>query len=108
MAQSKRLRVMYEESGGGWANPLMGRVFDSERDVTEDELPALVKLVERCRFPKSGELPGPAPTDVASFRLHVELADRTLTLVGDVQRADPTVKALVSFIRMHSRKQMLE
>jgi hypothetical protein len=86
----------------------MGRVFDSDEDVTDDELPALVELVERCHFPKSGTLPGRPPADAASFQLHVEVDDRTLTLVGDVQRADETLKALVSFIRKRSRKQMLE
>jgi hypothetical protein len=101
--------VTYQESGGGgWTNPLIGRVFDSDRDVTEDELPELASLVERCRFPRSGKLPGRAPADVTSFELHVELDDRTQTIVGDVQRADATVKALVSFIRKHSRKQQLE
>lgn len=108
MDARKPVRVKYQESGGGWGNPLMGRVFDSDQDVPEEEFSRLVELVDGCDLKTSGEMPGRPPTDVPSFELRVERDDRTVRLVGDMPRADEKLRALISFIRDHSRREMLK
>ena len=41
-----RLRVRFLESGGGWGNPLLGRVFDSHSDIGEDEADVIFDELE--------------------------------------------------------------
>ena len=108
MEKHKPFRIKFQESGGGWGNPLMGRVFDSDQDVPQEKLDELKELVEHCDLAESGELPGRPPTDVGSFELRVEVPDKAITLVGDMLRADKNLQKLVSFIREHSRKEMLK
>ena len=108
MSEHAELRVRFQESGGGWGNPLMGRVFDSARDVPAGEMDQLAELVDRCRLAESGELPGERPVDVETFELAVERGGRTVSVVGDMQRADDALKELVQFVRRRSRREMLE
>ena len=108
MDKEKPPSIKYQESGGGWGNPLMGRVFDSDKDVPEDELTDFIELVEQCDLSASGELQGQPPTDAATFELRVEEDNKTINLVGDMQRADDKLRSLISFIRKHSRKELLK
>ena len=108
MNKKKSRRIKYQESGGGWGNPLMGRVFDSDRDLPEKKLTKLNELVEKCNLLESGELQGKPPTDTPTFELRVEGNDTTMKLVGDMHRADDKLRSLISFIRKYSRKEILE
>lgn len=108
MDKQKSLRIKYRESGGGWGNPLMGRVFDSDEDVPEEALTNFIELVEQCDLSKSGELQGQPPTDCSTFELSVEKAHKTIKVVGDMQRADDQLRKLLSFIRKHSRKEIVK
>lgn len=108
MAKAKLRRIEYQESGGGWGNPLMGRVFDSDLDIRKEELAGLFELCERCELPSTGKLSGPPSIDSPSFEISIEDDDRTLKVVGDYQQADEHLKDLISFIRKHSRKALLE
>lgn len=108
MGKKKSRRIKYQESGGGWGNPLMGRVFDSDKDVPVEEVADFNKLVEQCDLSKPGELPGKPPTDTATFELRVEEDDKTIELVGDMLRADDKLRSLITFIRKHSRKETLK
>ena len=108
MEKPKALRIKFQESGGGWGNPLMGRVFDSDRDVSEEKFAELMELVEHCDLQESGELPGRPPMDVGTFELCVEGQDKAITLVGDMLRANEELQKLISFMRDHGRKEMLD
>lgn len=108
MNKKRPPRVEYQESGGGWGNPLLGRVFDSNKDLPEDEREHFAQLVEQCDLSNSGQLEGRPPTDTTTFELRVEENDDTVKVVGDMQRADDKLRALVSFIRKHSRKEILK
>ncbi len=108
MGKGKPRRVRFQESGGGWGNPLIGRVFDSEKDVPEEELNDFLELVEQCKISESGELEGQPPTDTSIFELSIEEDDRTIRLIGDMQRADDKLRSLIGFIRKHSRKEALK
>lgn len=108
MDKQKPLRIKYRESGGGWGNPLMGRVFDSEKDVPVEALTNFMELVEQCDLSKSGELQGQPPTDCSTFELSVEEAGKTTCVIGDMQRADDQLRNLIGFIRKHSRKEIVK
>jgi hypothetical protein len=108
MARERALRIKFQESGGGWGNPLMGLVFDSNLDVPEEELGDLVSLVERCDLSRSGELEGRPPTDTPKFALCVEKDGEKVEVFGDVQRSDKNLRSLINFIRRHGRKELLE
>lgn len=108
MDKERPRRIRYQESGGGWGNPLLGRVFDSDRDVPEEEMTNFIELVEQCDLSESGELPGRPPTDTSTFELRVGEDDKTINLIGDMQRAGDKLRTLIGFIRKHSRKEMLK
>ena len=109
MADRDQMRVRYQESGGGWGNPLAGRVFDSDEDISESDFAKLVELVRRCEFDEGVQvLPGNPPTDVATFQLEVEEGGSESTVVGDIQRAEKRLRKLVGFVRKRSRRKMLE
>ena len=108
MSEEKSRRIKFQESGGGWGNPLIGRVFDSDKDVPEDEWTNFIELVEQCKISKSGELEGQPPTDTSTFELRIEEDDRTIKLTGDMLRADNKLRSLIGFIRKHSHKEILK
>ena len=109
MGKKESRRIEYQESGGGWGNPLMGRVFESSKDVPEEEWTDFINLVEQCDLSKAGELQNkPSPTDTSSFELCLKEDDKTIRLVGNMLQADDKLRMLISFIRKHSRKELLE
>ena len=101
-------KIKFQESGGGWKNPLMGRVFDSDQDLPDEVTIEFDALVGRCDFSRSGELDGRPAADAPTFELKIEADDKIIRIIGDTQRADTHLKALVNFIRKHSRNEMLE
>ena len=86
----------------------MGRVFDSDQDLPEEEVGNFNKLVDQCDLSKPGELPGKPPTDTSTFELFVEEDEKTIELAGDMLRADDKLRSLITFIRKHSRKEILK
>ena len=104
--KNRRVRVTFEESGGGWGNPLLGNVFDSNRDVGDDaEFRKLVELVKACGDLEPSDLP--PPTDTRSFSLKVVVDGHSNHLHSDMIRSNEAVKNLVTFCRSHSRREQL-
>ncbi|MBL4674395.1 MAG: hypothetical protein JKX81_19190, partial [Arenicella sp.] len=90
-------RVYFEESGGGWGNPLSGLVFDSDVDLPEGELQTFRNLFERFRLnEETTELQQgthvcaptklqkrrgpPGPSDSKSFRINAEIGAKKIVV----------------------------
>ena len=108
MGKKYSKRIKYQESGGGWGNPLMGRVFDSEKDIPEEERDQFDQLAGRCDLSLSGELPGQPAVDAPIFELSVEDNENTFHFMGDLQRADDHLRALIVFIQKHCRQEAMK
>lgn len=104
----KKIRVVFQESGGGWGNPLLGQVFDSDRDVAEEEIAELRSLVERCSFPNNTIRDQQLAVDVSGFELTIQDEDKNVAVTGDMLAADKNMRELVNFIKKRSRKKLLE
>jgi hypothetical protein len=108
MSKKKLPNIKYQESGGGWGNPLLGYVFDSNKDVPQNKLPEFTKLVECCNLSETAKPSGQPPTDVSTFELKVEDGGSSVKLVGNMLQADDKLQSLIRFIKEHSREEILE
>jgi hypothetical protein len=120
-SEDESFRVYFEESGGGWGNPLLGLVFDSGLDLPEAELQTFKDLLQRFRsnqeateFEEGAQIctttsaqkrsGPPGPSDSKSFRINAEIGAIKIDVEGTFQSVDEDVRQLVEFIRRHSRE----
>ncbi len=107
MGRRNRIHVTYQESGGGWGNPLLGRVFDSDSDLSEEERIALQHLLQSCKLSKQ-DPENESARDAPAFELCVESGGETFTITGDRVSADEKLRPLLDFVRRRSRKELLK
>ena len=108
VADELDLIIHFEESGGGWTNPLIGRVLDSTKDMPKDEIQNFLALLEVCEFKKM-VLRRSAPTaDMTSFTLKIVYKGNEVSASGQFFEFEKEVRDLIGFLRKHSRKVLLD
>lgn len=97
------MRVRFQESPGGWGNPLRGKVFDSEIDLKPEETPLLQTLLDRCQLRESIDTRTGGARDLGSYDLTIEADDRTVCIRTDPMTLTEPLKSLVDFLRARAK-----
>jgi len=108
MTNEVEFHVKFEESGGGWGNPLMGKVFDSKIDLSKEQVKEFLSLLEVCDLSQDSLISKNSTTDLAMFQLTIINNDKENFVSGTFLEMDTSIKELVRFLRKHGRQKLLD